>query len=400
MHEFLIGRQQIIDRKQQVFAYELLFRDAAGKGPGELEAADASRQVVVNSLLEEGLERVVGTHRAFINFTRENLLSGLAAVLPKEKVVIEVLESVTVDDAVVEAVTELRRQGYMIALDDFVFSNAWLPLVKLAHILKLDIHQTSIDTNRRYMSALGRLPIQFLAEKVETSQQFTDYLELGCHYFQGFLFSRPIVMQGRRAGTGQHAVVRLLAEINRSDIGLAELADIVSLDAGLCYRLLRYINNSGFFRLPQKVDSVNRAIYFLGLKEVRRWANLVALASFPDTPAEVINISLARAKMCELLAQRADSGKSEGYFLTGLMSMLEQLTNQPLEEILTQLPLSDEVMRALLDREGILGEALNCAIQYECWNLEKARFADLDMRTIGQAFVESVAWANEVVNSI
>jgi EAL and modified HD-GYP domain-containing signal transduction protein len=400
MQDFLIGRQQIIDRKQKLFAYELLFRDANGNGPKQVDAGDASRQVIVNSLLEEGLERVVGTHRAFINFTRDNLLSGLALVLPKEKVVIEVLESVTVDDAVVQAVTELRRQGYMIALDDFVFSNAWLPLVKLAHIVKLDIHQTSIDTNRRYMAALGRLPIQFLAEKVETSQQFSDYLEMGCHYFQGFLFSRPIIVQGRRAGTGQHAVVRLLAEINRADIEIAELADIISLDAGLCYRLLRYINNSGFFRLPQKVDSIQRAIYFLGLKEIRRWANLVALASFPDTPVEVINISLARAKMCELLALAAGRVKGEEFFLTGLMSMLEQLMNQPMAEILAQLPLADETVRALLRQEGVLGEALLCAIQYECWNLEEARFADLDMKAIGQIFVDSVAWANEVSNSI
>jgi EAL and modified HD-GYP domain-containing signal transduction protein len=400
MQEFLIGRQQITDRKQEIFAYELLFRDAQGRPPQHAEATEASNQVIVNSLLEEGLERLVGPHRAFINFTRENILNGTALLLPKDKVVIEVLETVKVDDALIENVKELSRQGYMIALDDFVFTREWLPLIKAAHIIKLDILAISPDVARAYIEKLGKLRIKFLAEKVETQEQFDDYLAMGCEYFQGYFFSRPKIVKGKRIGAGQHALIRLLAEINRSDIDIDTLAHIISTDAGLSYKLLRYINNSAFFHLPQKLDSISRAILCLGMNETKRWANLMALAGFPDTEPEIIMLALARAKMCELLALTARQKHVDNFFLTGLMSMLEKMMGVPLEEALTDLPLAEDVMAALLSRDGVMGECLNCAIEFEDWALERAKFRELALADVGQAYKDAVIWANEVMSSI
>jgi len=400
MQEFLIGRQQIFDRNLNVFAYELLFRDANGRAPQSVEATEASNEVIVNSLLEEGLERVVGPHRAFINFTRENLLSGTAMLLPKDKVVIEVLESVEVDDTLVQAVAELARLGYMIALDDFVFSDRWLPLIKLAHFIKLDIHQLTHQTSLQYISQLKEFSVSFLAEKVETSKQYADYRALGCDYFQGFLFNKPNVVQGKRVGTGQYAIIRLLAEINRMNTEVSDLAQAISLDMGLSYKLLRYINNSALFRLPRKVESIQRAIVYLGMQEVRRWANLLALASFPRTPKELIILSLARAKMCELLAASSRQSNIEEFFLTGLMSMLEQLLHVQLQQVLEDLPLAEEVVQALLHGQGLLGDALQCAINYECWSLDAVNFEGLTLGEIGRAFKDSVAWANAAASSL
>jgi EAL and modified HD-GYP domain-containing signal transduction protein len=400
MQDFLIGRQQIFDRDLKIFAYELLFRDAHGKGPGEIEATWASNQVIVNSLLEEGLERVVGPYRAFINFTRDNLLHGTAQLLPKDKVVVEILESVAVDDAIVEAVSGLAREGYTIALDDFVLSKEWIPLIRLAHIVKLDILALTPETGRRYIRELSRFKLKFLAEKVETREQYTDYREMGCDYFQGFLFSRPNLVQGKKIGAGQHAVIRLLAEINRNDIEIADLTASISRDAGLSYRLLRYINGSSLFRVQQQIESITHAILLLGIKEVRRWANLVALASFPDTPKALMILSLSRAKMCECLAILARRTNSDEYFLTGLMSLLDQMLGVELHEVIDDLPLSGEVIRALVDREGELGEALRCTIEYECWHVDALRFRDLSLADIGQAYIDSVAWANEIAQDL
>lgn len=400
MQDFLIGRQQITDRKLNIFGYELLFRDAQGKGPNQAEATEASNQVIVNSLLEMGLERIVGPHRAFINFTRDNILSGTALLLPRERVVVEVLESVRIDDSVVKAVEGLARKGYMIALDDFVYTDAWLPLIRASKIIKLDIHQTDPEVCRRYIATLGRFHVKFLAEKVETKEQYEEFLALGCEYFQGFLFSRPSILQGRRIGAAHHAIVKLLAEINRADIDVGDLADVISLDVGLSYKLLRYINNSVLFRLSKKVDSIQRAVIYLGSKEVRRWANLVALASFPDTPREVILLSLARARMCERLAEVARMQASDQFFLTGLMSMLDQMMGVPLGRALDDLPLADDVTRALLSHEGPLGSALTCAVDYECWNLDHIGFSGLPVGEIGRVYIDALSWANEVASSM
>lgn len=400
MQDFLIGRQQIFDRNLNVFAYELLFRDANGRGPQHVEATEASNQVIVNSLLEEGLARVVGPHRAFINFTRENLLNRTAMLLPKEKVVIEVLESVDIDDGLVLAVEDLAREGYMVALDDFVFSDEWMPLIRVADIIKLDILQLSSETSHRYISSLKNLSVKFLAEKVETSEQYEHYRHLGCDYFQGFFFNKPNIIQGKRVAAGQHAIVRLLAEINRPNSEIGELARVISLDVGLSYKLLRYINNSVLFRLPGKVESIQRAILYLGVREVRRWANLVALASFPNTPKELIILALARAKMCELLAVSSGERNLEEFFLTGLMSLLEQLMQVELKQVLDDLPLTEQVVRALLYQQGILGEALRCAVNYECWRLDMVHFQSLSMPEIGRAFMAGIAWANDAAVSL
>ena len=400
MQNFLIGRQQIVDRNLGVFAYELLFRDTSGRAPQQEEATEASNQVIVNSLLEMGLHPIVGPHRAFINFTRDNLLGGTAQLLPKDKVVIEVLETVAIDDALINAVQSLAKEGYMVALDDFVYDDAWLPLIKAANIIKLDILQVSPDISRRYIANLQKYKLRFLAEKVETQEQFAEYHAMGCDYFQGFLFSRPNVVEGRRLGTGQHAIVRLLADINRADIDFVKLADTISLDVGLSYKLLRYINNSSLFRLPQKVDSIHRAILCLGLHEVRRWASLVALASFPDTPKEVLVLSLARAKMCELLSSFSGLQNVDEFFLTGLMSMLDRMTGVPLPEIVVDLPLAETVIAALLTHKGPLGDALSCSTHYECWDLDQVGFQNLPMTEIGRAFVEGVVWANDMISSL
>lgn len=400
MQDFVIGRQQIFDRELKIYAYELLFRDIHGRGPGVVEATAASNQIIVNSLLEHGLERVVGPHRAFINFTRDNLLSGTARLLPKEKVVVEILESVEVDDAVVDAVNDLVREGYTIALDDFMLSREWLPLVELAHIIKLDILQIDVETGRRYIRELSRLGIQFLAEKVETLEQYTAYRQMGCDYFQGFWFGRPNLVQGKKMGAGQHAVIRLLSQINRPGIELMELAEVISLDAGLSYKLLRYLNGSALFRIPKRIESIPQALLLLGLKEIRRWATLIALTSFPNTPKDLILQSLSRAKMCELLAHAMQRPNTGEYFLTGLMSLLDQMLGVELHEFIEDLPLSPEVIRALLDRQGLLGEALHCALEYERWHLDTLRFGDLSLAQIGETYVESIAWAHEVAAAL
>lgn len=393
--DFLIGRQQIFDRDLRVFAYELLFRDTNGDTAETFGPTAASNQIIVDSLLEFGLDQVVGTQWAFINFTRENLLSETPFLLPKDKVVIEVLEDVHIDEALIHALQRLAQRGYRIALDDFVFDERWLPLIEMAHIIKLDIQKVTPAASGWVMEHLKKLPIRFLAEKVETQAQYLEYRALGCEYFQGFFFSRPNMVRGKRLETSQHAVLQLLAKINRPNISIPELARTISMDVGLSYKLLRYIN-SAFYALPKQIDSLKFAITYLGVREIQRWVSLISLASFPDQPREIVKIALIRAKTCELLAASVKLPNSEQFFLVGLMSTIDQLLEIPLDDAVAGLPLSGEVKDALVSRAGLAGEALNCAINYECWKLNAVRFANLELPEIGKIHLESVGWANKI----
>jgi len=393
--DFLIGRQQIFDCDLRVFAYELLFRDVNGDTAETFGPTAASNQVIVDSLLEYGLDQVVGTQLAFINFTRENLLSETPFLLPKDKVVVEVLEDVRIDEALIQALQRLVQKGYRIALDDFVFDERWLPLIEMAHIIKFDIQKVTPADSGWVIERLKKLPVRFLAEKVETQEQYLEYRALGCRYFQGFFFSRPNLVRGKRLETSQYAVLQLLAKINRPNISIPELARTISMDVGLTYKLLRYIN-SAFYALPKQIDSLKFAITYLGVREIQRWASLIGLASFPDRPSEVVKIALIRAKMCESLAASLKLPNGGQFFLVGLMSTIDRLLEIPLDEAVAGLPLSGEVKNALVSRAGWAGEALNCAINYECWRLNEVRFENLGLREVGKIHLESVGWANKI----
>lgn len=397
--DFLIGRQPIFDHKRKMVAYELLFRGAGGVG--ELpQGTLASNQVILDALLQYGLPHVVGDCKAFINFTRDNLLEGTALLLPKDKVVIEVLESVEVDDVLVAAIQRLHNAGYTIALDDFAYHDRWRPLLPLTHIIKLDVLLDTPESLAHNLEKLRPYDVELLAEKVETEEQNQRYRELGCHYFQGYYFGRPKLVSGKRVDGTKHAALMLLAEINKSDLDFDRLCKIITRDVGLSYKLLRYIN-SAYFSLSSKVDSISHAVMLLGLLEVKRWASLIALSQASGNQGDdLVRVALVRAKMCERLAKAANADDTEPYFLAGLMSILDRLLDMSMEDVLQGLPLTDKLLAALLRQEGDLGEALSCALSYERWDVDRIKYKNLGIVLIGETFLESVDWANTVTASL
>lgn len=396
MADFIIGRQQIFDRKLDIYGYELLFRGKDFDLSDKSEAAQATNQVITDSILELGLNNIVGSSKAFINFTTQNILEKTPLSLPKERIVIEVLEDVSVDLRIINNLREFSRQGYIIALDDFVFSDAWKPVIELANIIKLDILDMGEVKTRDSVKRLKPYKVSILAEKVETHEEFQYLRELGCDYFQGFFFSKPNTVAGRRLGVNQRAAIRLLAIVNDPDAGFDELSGIISQDMGLSYRLLHYIN-SAFFALPSQVESIQHAISYLGLKEVRRWSNILTLASLSDKPQAILQNSLIRGKMCEQLGELIGD-KADSFFLVGMLSCLDSLLDIPIEDALQQLPLADGIVPAILYKQGLTGEALECVVNYERWNIPGMVFGNLDQESIGEAYVRSVSWAKDVLS--
>lgn len=398
MADFLIGRQQILDQKLNIYAYELLFRGKDFDLNNKSEATQATNQIITDSILELGLNNLVGSHKAFINFTSQNILEKTPLSLPKDRVVIEVLENVAVDLRIINNLKEFSQQGYTIALDDFVYSEEWKPLIEFANIIKLDVLEMGEAKTRSAIQHLKTYNIKILAEKVETHEEFQYLSELGCDYFQGFFFSKPNTVPGKRLGVNQMAAIRLLTIINDPDVDIEKLAKTISLDGGLSYKLLHYIN-SAFFALPSKIDSIQRAVSYLGLKELKRWSNILTLASLSNKPKAILQNSLIRGKMCEHLGKLVDK-KAEHFFLIGILSSLDSILDIPLDEALGQLPLANDVKSAIMDKEGLAGEVLECVINYEHWNLSGMNFRGLDQKMISEAYYVSIAWAKDVLNSL
>ena len=398
MNDILIGRQQILDNQQNVYAYELLFRGNEFDVTDPNSGTQATNQVITDTLLEIGLNNIVGDHKAFINFTTQNILEKTPLHLPKDRIVIEILENIKIDHQVISNVREFKNQGYLIALDDFIFSSDWQPLVELADIIKIDVMATPQSDIKPLITQLKPYKLKLLAEKVETHEQFQSLKEFGCDYFQGYFFSKPNLVAGKRMGVNQLAAMKLLTAVNKANVEIKEITTAISQDISLSYKLLHYINSSAF-GLSSKIQSIQHAITCLGVREIRRWTNIITLASLSSKPVVVLENSLICARMCEQLALLKKQSP-EQFFMIGMFAHLDSLLDIPLADALKQLPLDNTITDALLNKRGVAGETLQYVIDFEQWRLPNQLLTGVSVHEINNIYLEAIQWSKDVLSNI
>ncbi len=395
MSDIFIGRQPIYDRKLGVYAYELLFRTADMNRAAITDGDKATSDVIINTFLEIGLDNIVSNRLAFINLTRSFFVNEHSISLPKDRVVLELLEDIEADDEVVAGVKRLTDQGYTIALDDFIYHESLKPLVQLANIIKIDIMALDRDEVRDHVQALRKHPLRLVAEKVETQEEFDYCMELGFDYFQGYFFAQPKVIRGQRLPNNRLAILKLLSRLQDPDISPQQLEDLIAQDVAFSYRILRYVNSASF-ALPRTIESIQQAVVILGLKSIKSWTTLLAMSQVDNKPAELVITAMVRAKMAEELAKAQKADRPDSFFTVGLFSALDALMDNSMEEILTQLPLADHISDALLHRQGIHGEVLSCVLAYERGQWEQIKPTRLSRSQIRDCYLTAVQWAGEI----
>jgi c-di-GMP phosphodiesterase len=357
-----LGRQPIYGANREIRAYELLYRRASHDAVARIGDADqASADVILKAFLEIGLPAISPERPVFINHTRALLL--LHPILPPDRCVVEVLESVIADRETMAALERLKSLGYRIALDDFVFSHATSPLLSMADYVKLDYRALGESGICEQVELLRPYRVRLLAEKIESEREYRCGRSLGCELFQGYYLRKPEVLSGRRIPANRLSVLSLVAECANLENSASVIAGIIARDAPLTYALLRLVN-SAMYRRRSEIRSPAQAVTLLGLDYVFRWATLLALASNDDCPAGYLEAALQRARMCELIAPLHNCAPTEAY-ITGLLSTLDSVLNAPIEELIKPLPLDIRYKRALLNREGALGAALDAVTAYE-----------------------------------
>lgn len=400
MKNIFIGRQPIYSQDLKVFAYELLFRETDQKNEASFKDGDsATTQVIFNALIEIGLDQIVGERPAFFNMTRNYLLASCPLPFSEKRIVLEVLENITPDQELLAALRSLSEKGYTLALDDFVFQEELSPLVDIVEIVKIDISATSREDLRWQVEKLRQYPVQLLAEKVETQDEYDFCQELGFDLYQGYFFCKPRIIVGKRIPTNKIAIMRLLAKINDPNLNLGDLEEEISQDVSLSYRLLKTVN-SAFFALPRKVESIHEAIAYIGLQTTRDLATLLALSGFDDKPLELMKTALVRAKFCEKIGGLIDLPNYELFFTVGLFSVLDALMDSPMETILKDLPVSEDIVDALLHREGPSGEILAKALAYERGDWGNVPIKSLEPKEIMTAYIQALQWAEKLFCSL
>jgi len=399
----LLARQPIFNTQMKVVAYELLCRSSHINRADFSNGDAASSQVLLNAFTELSINKVVGKHRAFINFTR-NLLQS-PPPFDRNQLVVEVLEGQKVDGAMLHALKVLREHNYTIALDDFILTPETEHLIPYADIIKLDVLQLSTNDVLLHIQYLKPLGVQLLAEKVETYEMLEFCKSAGFDLFQGYFLARPQIISGRKMSDNKQSVLQLLAALQDLDVPVETIEKMLARDAVLSFKLLRLVNSAAF-GLARKVDSLKQAIMLLGLIKIKNWVNILAMSNLGDKPHELSVSALTRARMCELIAI-AGEGKTraDGYFTVGLLSTLDAFMDVPLTALLDSISLSKHINDAILSHTGSEGKVLKITTHYEKGEWEKIDWDYLEEKGINaeqlaQIYMDTLTWVDKTVNDL
>ena len=384
----LLARQPILDARSEVTGHELLYRRQDGTGWPIEDESKATAHVVVSAFSDLGLFSVTDGARAWINMPRAFLMETELAVLPQERVVLELLERNLIDPPYLERIAALVDAGFQIALDDFEWTEATASLLRFATYVKLDLRALGLDGVRDHVQRLAGEGVRIVAEKVETKEEYDGCLALGIDLFQGYYFEKPRLVVGNPT---PHAALRRLrmATSLGPESTFEDIERIVTLDPGTSLRLLRYINSAAL-AMRHRISSLRQALTLVGTTTVRQWILLVLLGDLGRVKPAVLTAALVRAKLCELLARNAGVRGADSAFIVGLLSIADALLDVPLERIIPTLPLTDDVANAILYRHGRLGELLTVAIALDHGELTR------DPKG-ARSLTEAIRWADAQV---
>ncbi|SEA57270.1 EAL and HDOD domain-containing protein [Alkalimonas amylolytica] len=396
---FYAARQPILDRNKELYAYELLFRDSLDNVFPDIDGDEATSKMIEGSQFSFSLEDFLGEKPGFINFTLDTLQKKYPRMLPKEQIVVEVLETIQPGKRLLAECQDLKSKGYVLALDDYEHQSVWRHFYPFIDIIKIDVLTTSIDTIHQIKQAIADFPhIKLLAEKVETNQQFETAMELGFDYFQGFFFSKPEMMQTKALSPAQMTLAELLYETSKSEMDLTTITAVFQRDISLSYKLLRY-SNSAIFKRRTEIATIKQALVVLGQAELKRFLSLLFTAQISsDKPAELMRLSMTRAKFAEGLATLHGTESSKAY-LTGMMSLMDALLDEPIESVMQKLPLAKDIKEALVEGSGVLADYIKLMQWYEHadWQQASALIEQLRLpaNKVPDAYHEAINWANE-----
>jgi c-di-GMP-related signal transduction protein len=402
--DIYLGRQPILDRGWNVVGYELLFRSSRANFSDSNDDVSATSQVIVNAILGVGLDRLLGGSPAFIKFDRTLLVGDWTTYLPPDKVVIEILGTVAPEHAILSACDKLQRQGFALALHGSADDGRTEAFAPFVDILKVDFQQTSPADQEKLVRRYQKLNIKMVAEKVETDLAFRRASQLGYNCFQGYFFASPTVLQTTRVPASQTNCLRLMTQIQREELDLRAIEELIRHDISFSHSLLTYLN-SATFHWADRIESVRQGLLLLGSTEIRKWVSMASLTSMgQNRPPVLIAQVLMRGRFCEMIAGSAklSLGGSDP-FLAGMLSLLDAILQRPLRHILDEINVGPNIRDALLNavsEANPFSLILWIVKSYELGEFhgveEAGQVLSLSAGTLSTCYLESLSWVETV----
>jgi len=410
MKEVYLGRLPILDSKQNLVAFELLFRSDQHNAVNVTDNSAASANVIIDTYGQLGIENVIGKRRGFIKVDTELLMHDAICMLPKKHVVLEILRSVEINDEIIDRCTFLKQKGYQLALSNVIqLDKRFDRIMPLINVVKINITALKQNDLINLIKKLKRSPVLFLAEKVESQEIARNCIALNFQMLQGFYFAKPEIISGKRIDPSKLALLKLLLLVVK-DSDVTEIENELKYQPGLSYNLLRMVNSAAS-GLPRTINSIKRAIMILGRKQLQRWIQILLYAAKQkDGSASdaLMQTATVRGKLLEFIAiadRPHDKNHQDRAFMVGTLSLLDTLLGIEMSELVSSLSIQKDMSEALLNRRGYLGRQLELIEAHEKGEFEKvssmlAELGFLSLSEFTRMELEAAAWANRISEAI
>ena len=379
-NQIFIGRQAILNPAGEVFAYEL-------RSNLDPESQESSAALLLNTYIDSSLEKIVGPHRAMVTINTRFLIDMAPLPFDAEKTILMLPADSEISDALINCLEICFSQGFSFGIENYNFEERWQPLLDKFDFVKIDITEQSEPVAER-LKELKSHTIATIAHNISDDEQEASCKAAGFDYYQGEKFAKPGLVATRNLAENEVIVLQLLASLNDPDITIESLETLIQQDPTLSYKILRYINSAAI-GLRQKIESIKQAVVLLGLNRIKAWATVLAMTSMKTENKDMLVNALVRAFMCQALANKSGNSNPDTAFTVGTLSILDVLMRTPMDKILEKLPLSDDISKALLERSGELGEALECAVAYENLDWDNASFSGCDTECLNEIYLNS-----------
>lgn len=397
--EVYVGRQPIFDRYNNVLGYELLYRRSLNNFYEGNDADKDTAEVINNAFFVMHFDDLTEGTKAFINFTETMIVENVPMLLPKESLIVEILEQSIVTQELIESCIKLKLAGYKIALDDFVFDEKFVSLLNIVDIVKIEFSRVSLFDQRQLMHRYKN-KILFLAEKVETREEYELALNMGYDYFQGYFFSKPVIYKGKDIAVLNTNIIRIINELYSIDPDFNRINQIIESDLGLSYKILK-VSNTVYFEARYEIKSIKQAIVRLGISELKRWFNILLVKDIQIVEnKDLIKNSIIRAKFMELIAlESAHKMDHLDYFMVGMFSSIDILLNRDMTSIVDELPFTQQVKEALLGNDNPIQNVLKTVLNLEYSKLNEINFENpiqnMSQSRFMELYIEAINWVKK-----
>lgn len=399
-----LARQAIYNRNCSVVGYELLFRNSeVNKFDANVNADEATMKLISNCAAI-GLNELTNNKRAYINFTKKLLLNDTARFLPKEKIIIEILENIKPNSKILETMRKYKNDGYVLALDDVSMDAKYLQFGSLIDIYKIDFMKTNKEERKKLLDEISEInPLaRFLAEKVENDDDYDEITNDNRYiYYQGYYFSKPILVAAKDISLRNKTYFQVMTELLNDNFNVDKLEAIIKSDVGISFKLIKLLNSAAF-SFVQEITSIKQAIVMLGKEELNKWITLVGISEMDSKNGEEMATSnIIRGRFCELLAEEINPEIANLCFMAGLFSNLDFYIEKDMESILEDMPLKKELKIALLTGDNEIGYILRLVKAYEEMYIEEidvyTKVLNIKKEKLVDIYFKSIEWSNDML---